>query len=108
MEPSIKLNSLVYIDHDRSIKEHDVIAYYTKHKTVRIKEIDSIEEDHYVIKNVEQTIKAYENVKKTDAIGVIKQSHHKIGDIIATLSQYILILYLISFQIGRASCRERV
>lgn len=96
MEPTIKLNSLVIIDNERMIKEQDVIAYYTKHKTIRIKQIDKVEDDKFIVKNVEQTIKAYEDIDKNDKIGVVKKYHHKLGDIIATLSHYILILYFIS------------
>lgn len=97
MEPSIKLNSLVILDNERKVSEEDIIAYYTKHKSVRIKQVDQVEEDKYVIKNVEQTIKSYEDVNKSSKIGVVKETHPKIGNLIASLSDYILVLYLISF-----------
>lgn len=97
MEPSIKLNSLVILDNERKVSEEDIIAYYTKHKSIRIKQVDQVEEDKYVIKNVEQTIKSYEDVNKSSKIGVVKETHPKIGNLIASLSDYILVLYLISF-----------
>ena len=50
MEPRIKMNSMVTIDMSSNIIEHDLVAYYSRHNLVKIKQIDSIEKDKYVVK----------------------------------------------------------
>ena len=97
MEPNIKMNSLVVIDNEKTIKEKDTIAYTSKHNVIKIQEVDRIEDDKYVVQDVNRAIKSYEDVPKESALGVVKESHYKIGEVLSVLLKYILILYLMTF-----------